>query len=499
MAIRRPLISKSKFLNGVQCLKLLWHACHTPETIPPVDSAKQALFDQGIELNHWAQSLFDSGSSVNWDAGFQEGLDATRQALSKGKPIFEAGFLVSDLFARVDVLLPAESGRWAIVEVKSSTQVKDEHIDDVAFQKWVCESAGLTIAACELALIDTTYVRNGPIDAHRLIKRIDITKAVTARAATLPDRIGRMRESLRTTQSPDVPIGPHCMEPYPCPLKPKCWANVPANSVFTLKNGRALAGKLWAEGIRELKDIPQSQSLSPQQLIQIECEKSGGQMHADPDQIRAFLNLLVYPIHVLDFETLNPGIPVYDGSRPYEQIPFQFSLHIQSSPDQEASCAGYLHDGRTDPRPRILQMLKKEIRPEGSILAYNAKFEIGVLDGATNVYADYRSWFDEILPRFVDVYQPFKSFHYYHPDQLGSASLKAVYPALVGDAGYTDLQIRDGATASQEFCRVTFRQSAPDDVRAVRRALEAYCCQDTEGLIQVIRALEKLASPQLRA
>jgi hypothetical protein len=183
---------------------------------------------------------------------------------------------------------------------------------------------------------------------------------------------------------------------------------------------------------------------------------------------------------------------LHDNSSPYEKVPFQYSLHIQTKPGGSLKHFSYLAEGRNnDPRPEILAKLQEELGDHGSIIAYNASFEIGILNNCAKRFPKYKKWVETIIPRFVDVLKPFQSFFYYHPDQNGSASLKSVMPALIGK-GYDEMEISEGGQASQEFLRITYTDVSETEQKKVRKALELYCQQDTEGLVEVLDALRAL-------
>jgi hypothetical protein len=244
---------------------------------------------------------------------------------------------------------------------------------------------------------------------------------------------------------------------------------------------------LFEGGIMSLTDILDDFALTENQRIQVECEKSG-QPHIDKEAIAGFLNGLLYPLYFLDFETFNTAIPAYDLVRPYQQVPFQYSLCVLRSPGTEFEGLGFLADGIKDPRPEILSRLKSELGKKGSIVAYNASFEIRILTECADYYPEYFDWVQRLLPRFADLFVPFRSFHYYHPDQLGSASLKAVMPALAA-RGYDDLEIADGGTASLRFLDMAFGTVSEPERAVIRNQLEIYCAQDTSGMVDIINSL----------
>jgi hypothetical protein len=248
---------------------------------------------------------------------------------------------------------------------------------------------------------------------------------------------------------------------------------------------------LLARGVQHLAEIPIGFKLTRHQQIQRRVAVDR-RPHVDHHSIRSFLRLLRYPIHLLDFETIWTALPLFDGTRPYEQIPFQYSLHILDELDAAPEHHMFLAEGRKDPRPELLSRLKAAIRNSGSIVAYNANFEAARLRECCKSFPEFSSWFEQFSDRFVDPLGPFRAFNYYHPQQSGSASMKAVLPALTGKH-YGHLAIQEGVMASSEFLRITYADDVDEVERQrVRRELEMYCSQDTEGMIWIIRRLHDL-------
>jgi len=240
-----------------------------------------------------------------------------------------------------------------------------------------------------------------------------------------------------------------------------------------------------------LKDIPDDLKLTANQAIQ-KATAVSGKPHVNKTAISKFLGGLEYPLHYLDFETLGTAIPLFDDVRPYQQMPFQFSLHIVHEPEAKPEHVMFLAEGRHDPRPEFMLKLRDAIGRSGSIVAFNAPFELGRLRECCEVMPGFSTWLKGIEGRVVDLLDPFRSFDYYHPDQQGSASMKAVLPALTGK-GYEGLAIQEGGAASREFLRVTFGDVPEAERQEVRKHLEEYCGQDTEGMIWIVEALRKPA------
>jgi hypothetical protein len=488
----RPYVSKSKFLWGSQCRKLLWYAYNAKDQIPEPDAAQQAIFDQGHEVGALAKSLYPGGIEIS--AGvtdFEQVLQKSLESAKTRNPLFEAGFVYNGGFARVDILNPVGKHGWDIIEVKSSTEVKDVNLIDLAFQTFVYNGAGLNIRRCCVMYVNREYVRRGPVVPKKLFKVVDVTKDVSGLSRDIGPQLEDMFLAIRRKQEPDIQIGPHCSDPYPCPLKDKCWAFLPPDSVFNLYYGGKKCWHLLGDGILCLKDIPDTVDLTDRQTIQRTVALTG-QPHIDRKALASFLKCLKYPAGYLDFETFNTAIPLFDGLTPYQQVPFQFSLHRQPAPGTKSEHHAFLADGRTDPRPEFLNRLRDCIGDKGSVVVYNAKFEKGVLDALADAFPEHAGWIEGVEARILDLLEPFQSFDYYHPEQHGTASIKAVLPVLTGRS-YADLEIQEGGQASLEYLRVHFADVPEAERQRVREQLERYCGQDTEGMVWIVDALRRLA------
>ena len=345
-------------------------------------------------------------------------------------------------------------------------------------------------------MINNEYVRKGPINPEQLFSIENVSKEVEPYEAIVPQELERMLTSLSLKACPAVKIGPHCLKPYECALVEHCWDFLPGENVFILygfKKDKEF--QLVDKKIYGISDIPADYPLSDNQRIQWQCHKSK-RTHRNPSSINDFFKQLEFPLHFLDFETVNPAIPFYDLSRPYQNVPFQFSLHILSEWERAPVHHGYLADGPEDPRPLLLQKLRRLIEPRGTVLSYNMSFELGRLEECVEAFSEYQTWFEKLKPRFRDLIDPFRQFDYYDPKQLGRTSIKAVYPALTGGS-YEGLEIADGESASYQYARVTFREGIPEEEKArVRAGLEVYCKLDTRAMIDVLNVLKKAADGQ---
>jgi hypothetical protein len=298
-----------------------------------------------------------------------------------------------------------------------------------------------------------------------------------------------MQEVISSDTCPDILIGSQCAQPYACPVT-WCWDSLPTHHVFQLYRGGKKCSELYNRGILAIEDIPDSFKLSESQRIQKACSIAG-EPHIDKEAIKHFLGTLRYPLNYLDFETISPPVPMYDGTRPYQRIPFQFSLHVV--PDKQAKLLhqSFLADGSGDPRPQLLSELKRLLPDAGSIVVYNQSFERGVLLELAEAYPGFQGWVNNVCERLVDLYVPFRDFVYYHPQQCGSASIKEVLPAVTGRS-YQGMSIAKGDDASLAFLRIISGEPSAEERKQLRADLEEYCSLDTQGMIWIVDNLMEL-------
>jgi len=469
---------------------LLWITTNEPEKIPETDPVTQHIFDQGHLVGELAKKLFPEGIDISTE-DFMGNISNTIDLLKNRKPLFEAGILAGKLYARVDILRPDGEEEWDIVEVKSSTSVKDVHINDVAFQRYCCNQSGLNIRKCYLALINNQYVKYGEIDPEGFFDIHDVTDQVEEASGGIQDKVDIILDVVSQETCPEMIIGPHCRDPYECALK-DCWEHLPEHNIFTLYWGGKKSFEMYNNGIGTIGEIPDDYKLNDKQRIQKACVTSG-EAHVDREAIHGFLASLEYPLYYLDFETIGPAVPLFDGIRPYQNIPFQFSLHVVKDEYSQPEHYSFLASGTDDPRPVLLVELQKVLGDSGSVLAYNKGFEEGILRDLALAFPEYSSWITQICDRLVDLLAPFSSFHYYHPAQKGSASLKRVLPAITGK-GYDDLDINDGQIASFTFLEATYGDIPESEKLKVMSDLELYCGRDTEGMIWIVERLNELCA-----
>jgi hypothetical protein len=486
-------LSKSTFLRGLQCHKSLWLYKKRRDLIPSVPPDKQAIFDQGKQVGELARTYYPGGCLITADHLHpQDALAETEQAMKAGvKVLYEAAVAYGPTLIRADILVRSEDGTgWDIVEVKQSTEEKDEHLPDAAVQFYVLRGAGIPVRKAFLMLINTEYVRQGPIDVQQLFKLVDMTDSVKGYLPNVPKAIKEFLAVLEKPSVPEIEISKkRCHNPFDCEFIPHCWSHVPEYSIFDLTRiSEKGLGALQREGIITLDDIPDDFKLTPTQRLQVDVEKSG-EPSIEPEAIREHLAVLSRPLYFLDFETMNPAVPPYDGLRPYQQTPFQFSIRIEDGKGKLRHVE-YLGDGVNDPRPELAKQLVAAIGPKGSVIAYYARFESKALDDLAAALPEFANALNGIRERIWDLYVPFEKRHYVHPAFRGSASIKDVLPALVPEMTYEGMAIADGQAATRAYLDFMSGQLTAEQAQKIREDLETYCGQDTLAMAKILEILK---------
>ncbi|MBT6773820.1 DUF2779 domain-containing protein [Candidatus Woesearchaeota archaeon] len=473
------LLSKSKYLIGLQCPKYFWIMLHESNKISEHGLVTQQRFDEGHKVGQFAKKLFPEGIDIP-EGNFKENLEKSKELIKQRKPLFEVAFMVDNLYSRADILVPVGKDEWDIIEVKSATKIKEVNIHDVAFQKHVYEKAGLKIRKCFLLHINNKFVKKGEINPEEFFTKEDITVQVYLAIEGIETEISNILSIMKADVCPDIDIGKHCRDPYGCPLEDQCWGFLPEASVFDLYRGGAKSFQLFEDGVVNLNDIPETFKLNDKQGIQRDCDINN-EIHVNKGKIKRFLATLQYPLYYFDFETFATAIPLYDGTKSYQQIPFQFSLHVDDG--KEIKHYEFLANPG-DERKILLEEMKKVLGDSGSIIVFYQSFEIGRLKELAEAFPEYKKWVNGIIKRIVDLIVPFQNFDYYNPKQKGSCSLKKVLPAMTGK-GYEGLEISDGETASILFTKDGLNPK-------VRKDLLKYCELDTEAMIWMVDELNKL-------
>jgi hypothetical protein len=492
------VISKSRFVSGIQCTKKLYFDIYRKDLKPEISEQQELLFSTGHVIGELAQRAFPNGkdaSPVNY-YDFSKSIQDTKDWIASGvTTIYEAAFSSNGVLAALDILHHTENERWAI-EVKSSSEVKKYHLTDASLQYWVMDKSGFKPDKFFLMHINTAYIKQGNINPNELFTLADITNEVIGNQVWVEENLENLKNILSSAEEPQVEIGKHCSSPFECEYKNHCWKHIPEQSVFSLYSPRGLDWKLYEQGIFKIIDIPESVSLNHRQNLQVNGQKMANS-HIDNASISEFLNSWEFPLYFFDFETIFPALPVLDGTRPFQQVPFQYSLHILKQLGAEYSHKEFLAEPNEfnsisiDPRKKLIEQMKLDFGESGSIVAYNATFEIARLKELALAFPEDQIFIEDIIGRFVDLLIPFRNGWHYHPEMGGSASIKSVLPAIAPEFSYEDLEISNGGDASNTFLSMINKTFIGDEVK-VRESLKKYCERDTLGMVIIWEELIKI-------
>ncbi|MHB1017567.1 MAG: DUF2779 domain-containing protein [Coriobacteriia bacterium] len=484
------MLSKSRFQKGLQCEKALWLSVHRREMVTPPSESQRWIFDQGSEAGALARGLFPGGVEVTEDhLHGSQALTTTARLLAEGTEVlYEPAFAYDGAFARVDILAAADDGRWDLYEVKSSTSVKDVHVTDAAVQAYAVEGSGLTLRTINIVHIDTSYVfGGGPYDLQALFTIKNITEAAREYMQQIPATMLRLQSMLEGAE-PAMRIGSRCTSPYPCDFAEYCHAFLPAAHPLTdlPRIQDPQMHSLLDAGVLSIADVPDHYpGLTVAQREAIAVVKDG-EPHVNQAALEHDLRQLKWPVYHLDFETIAPALPLWPGTRPYQTIPFQYSVHVEHE-DGRLEHREYLHRGSDDPRPEVARRLIADLETSGSVVHYT-RYERTQLAALAGALPEYAPAIAAIVDRLFDL-EPVIRNNTRHPACAGRSSIKVVLPAWCPDCSYAGMAIADGQTASARYLRVVRGVADEGEAETTFRDLVDYCGLDTYAMVRLLREM----------
>ena len=490
----RKMLSKSRFLEGLQCEKRVHLSINHRDIATPPDAAQQAIFDQGTRLGELARLRWPAGHLVSAKY-FQhdEAVVETQRLVSDPsvEVIFEAGFTEHGVRIRADVMVRAEDGiSWDLIEVKGSTGPKPVHDADIAIQTLVIGAAGIHLRKKMLMVVDTTHVFDGcSVDVHQLFKLLDRTAEADAAQKDTESTLIQMHRVV-SGAIPAVEPSPHCRKPYLCPFWEHCTSDVPDHWIMQLPRLSAKAFEdLRAGHLEDIRDIPDGSGLTaPQELIHTSVLSNQQWISSG---LKDALLSTEGTIYFLDFETFNPAVPVYKGTRPYELVPFQWSCHVKAE-GEVLHHADFLAKSFEDPRRAFAESLIAQLGNSGPVVVYSG-FESWVIRDLEALYSDLSEELQAIRVRIWDLFGVIKK-NYYHPGFHGSYSIKSVVPVLVPELAYTDLDVQSGDGAATAFQKLANNPGLdPIERERIQLQLRDYCARDTLAMVKILEYLTKVA------
>jgi hypothetical protein len=486
-------LSKSRILSALQCPKRAHLEVHRRE-LAKYTPRMEAAFATGHQVGHLAMDLYGPGVLIDYP---REQLDRAlaetgeRLAGPYRETIFEATLEHDGVLVREDVLLPVNvNGResWQVVEVKSSTTLKEVYTHDCAVQAWVHRNAGYPLDSISLAHVNNQFEYAGDGNFDGLLVEHDLTAQAWPLLEAVPMWIDQARAAIEGPE-PRVAVGQRCTKPYSCPFMDHCWPsrdNGVAYPVPGLGGQKQKLGELVAEGYRDLRDVPAAQ-LSTDKQRRIRQVTRDGRPEVLPGA-REFVNSLDYPRFYLDFEAVGVPLPFWSGIRPYQQVPFQWSCHIERGPGQAAELehTEFLDLSGDNPSRPLALALIDTLEDNGPVLMYTP-YERQIVHFLAGQLPDLAPALHAIAQRLVDL-APVTERNYYHPDMLGSWSIKAVLPTIAPDLDYSDLVgVKEGTGAVDAYLEAIDPDTGERRRAALREQLLVYCRYDTEAMVRLAR------------
>lgn len=476
-------------MRGYRCLKCIYLTIHHPELEAAITPETQALFDQGNEVGAKAREYYSGGILIDnkpWD--FTGALIKTKELLANNTPIiYEAAFEYMGCYARADIIqFSPTTKRWSIFEVKSSTKVKPEHYDDVGLQTWIIAKSGLPLEKINIVHLNSECCYP---DFSNLFKEVDVTEKIRIKYLTVRPKINEILITLKQPEVPDIDIGPYCLAPNECGFTQHCWKQkkIPNISIFNLPGIRDKKWELYYDGIITLDDSRLSDLNELQERV-VDCFKTG-QRYINKEPIQAALSQWQFPLVFLDFETINPAIPRYNGCHPFEHVPFQFSVHTWQAYHAEITHKEFLHETPDDPRPSLIPSLLEACGEQGSIVAYFGKFEAERIQALAKYSLQYREALLKLVDRIIDPL-PLIRDAIYDNAFGGKFGLKSVAPALLGCShSYDGMLIANGSDAQRAFEKLISPTTPTHEKLTLKRAMIEYCKKDTLVMVELVKWL----------
>lgn len=488
MVASKPYLSKTRLISAWQCPKKVHLEKHHPE-LGEVSTQTESLFATGHQVGAIAQQLYGTADSVEVAFDFKTMLAETKALIDAGAdfPIFEATFRHEGVLVRVDVLIPDGEGKsWRAIEVKASTSVKDYHVLDCAIQVWVMRHVGINVTSISLAHVNNQFVYRGDGDYDGLLIEHDLTDDVRTLEPRVVELVAKARDAV-TGPMPKINVGAQCTSPFECQFIKHCWPTDTRYPIAGLGGSKAKLGNYVALGAHDILDVDENSitSATQQRIYRVTCK-------GEPEILegaRKTLSALAYPRYYLDFETIGPAVPIWPRTRPYQIVPVQWSCHIERD-GEDLRHEEFLNLSGEPPMRALAERLIACLGDAGPVIMYT-NYEEQVLNNLMEMYDDLAEPLHKIVDRLFDLHPVVKE-NYYHPQQLGSWSIKAVLPCIAPHMNYADLDgIGEGTAASDGFMEaIGFGPEGPPAAARkaeLERQLLRYCSFDTAAMLEITR------------
>lgn len=493
------VLSKSEYMMFLKHPAWLWIKKHQPKLLPKIDAKLQTMFDQGHEFERYVESLFPDVERLGF-ADYESYLQLphrTREVWREGaSSVAQGRYEFNEITCITDLLVKVSENTYKLVEIKSSTKAKEEHYFDLAFQRVVLEGAGYEIETCELAVVNSGYVRDGAINSNELVKFLDVTEQVNEKLELTRSKITQALMVIKQKNKP--PLSPELarLSSYNEWMKiyQRVAPELPRDSIYRLPNINAQqVTQLLEHGVHNVNEVAEQVSLPKTTQRYLRARRIGHRKE-DKKTIKTFLDGLNYPLYFFDYETTQSLVPKWNRTKPYQQVTFQYSLHVLHKPDGELKHYEYLHRERSNPSQALLSQLAKDIGDHGSIISWHASFERDRNNELSTMYPEYRVFLEGINSRLVDLKIPFSEEMVIDPEFQGSASIKAVLPIFCPELDYTDLNIQEGTSAARLWKKAIFDLDGKSPRDQIFKDLSMYCERDTYAMVAIHEKLRSIIS-----
>ncbi len=487
------MLSKTQFIYYLQCPKYLWLYKNKKDFFKGDERLDYKQL-QGESVEFWAYSEYkDSVDCEAESKSLFESIDKTKEIINSGKKtLLQPSFYDGNLFCRNDLLIfNKKSKKWDLIEVKSSTKINEKiHITDVAFQKICLNNCGIKIDKTYLYFVNNEYIRMGDVDPEKLVKKEDITEKVSLKESFVKAKIKEALEFIEETKNePDVKILKQCNDPHDCGFLDYCWEKIPEHSVYDLTLKKEYLEELVNKGKTKLEDVPE-EMITRENKKRYYLAGITNKTFIDKKGIKDELSKITYPLYFLDYESYGPAVPLFDGFKPYQQMVFQYSLHVKENPDTKIKHYDFLADKWEDPCPKLLKNLTSQIGNVGTILVWNEGFEKSRNEEMANMYKEFENKLLSINSRIYDLAIIFKKNYYVHKDFKGKWSIKAILPVLISSLSYKDLNIQEGGDASDSYREIIDKNISKKEKESLQKDMLEYCKMDTLAMVEIFNKLQ---------
>ena len=489
-------LSKSKYCKAIQCNKLLWLDKYKPEVAVP--TARDMVLENGTKVGELARGLFGDYINIDFNKDLNVMIEETLKSL-KNKPniITEASFNYENNFCSVDILKNDVDG-IEIYEVKSSTYIHNIYLDDASYQYYVLKNLGLNVKSVNIVYLNKEYYRSGELEISKLFNIKNITDIAIQKQNEIKNKIEEINTYMleNNEKEPEKDIDIYCFKPYECLYWQYCSRHLPKNNIFDIRiMHKDKKFELYKKGIINFEDVV-NENINQKYLEQVIFEVNNKPPKIEKEKIKEFMGQITYPLYFLDFETFQLAIPKFDGTNPYMQIPFQYSLHYVDDINGKLHHKEFLAKSGIDPRRELAERLVEDIPKDVCVLAYNMSFEKTVIKKLANYYQDLHDDLMKIHDNIKDLMIPFYNRNYYVKEMKGSYSIKYVLPALFPDDPELDYHnlpvVHNGGEASDAF--LSLASLSKEEQEKIREGLLVYCKLDTFAMVKIWEKLKEVIS-----